>query len=284
VLDDKEHSILWFAMLQRIARFASHCTHALFQSIWSGRVVWIALIAFALSGCVKYDVGITFDSPTQGTIAQHVQLDERFTRVNSGAAQAWLANIEQRARQVRGKARRVSSKEVLVTIPFSTGQELEKRFNTFFDAKAKVKTSRKVELPPIESHLTVQQGNFLLLERRKLIYDVDLRSLGVASPQGEVLVDSSPLLDLQFELTTPWGAKNVVRPGSVASRRVGKQLVWMLQPGQKNHLEAAFWMPSPLGIGTVIIIAIVAIGTYIKNQQPPSAGEPSVEPSTANSL
>ena len=237
-------------------------------------------MAVALSGCVKYDVGITFDSPTRGAIAQHIRLDERLTSASSGTAQAWLANIEQRARQVRGKTRRLSSKEVLITIPFTTGQELEQKFNTFFSAKTKVKTSRKVELPPIESHLTVKQGNFLLLERRKLIYDVDLRSLGVALPGGDVLVDSSPLLDLQFELTTPWGAKNIVRPGSVASRRVGKQLIWMLQPGQKNHLEAAFWMPSPLGIGTVVIIAIIAAGTYIKNQQTPTIGEAS----TANSL
>lgn len=239
------------------------------------------IAAFMLSGCVQYEVGITFDSPTRGAIAQHIQLDERLASVGSGTAQAWLANIEQRARQVQGKTRRLSSKEVIVTIPFTTGRELEQKFNTFFDAKATVKTSRKVELPPIESHLKVEQGNFLLLERRKMIYDVDLRSLGVASPSGEVLVDSSPLIDLQVNLTTPWGAKNVVRPGSVASRRDGKQLIWMLQPGQKNHLEAAFWMPSPLGLGTVAIVAIVAAGIYLKNQQP-GVGEPAAKPAAAS--
>jgi hypothetical protein len=291
VLDGKGHSIFWFAMLQRIARFASQYANAFFQFVSKGRVVWIALIAvFALSGCVNYEVGLNFDSPTRGAIVQHIRLDERLTSVSSGTAQAWLNNIEQRARQVQGKTRRLSGKEISVTIPFTTGQELEKKFNTFFNPKAKVR-GKRVDVPPIESHLKVEQGNFLLLERRKVIYDVDLRSLGVTSASGEVLVDPSSLINLQFGLTTPWGARNVVRPGSVASRRVGKQLVWILQPGQKNHLEAAFWMPSPLGIGTLVIIGIVAGGLYLKNQQSPANGEPTdtsgdkpaVEPSGASS-
>ncbi|MCU0552078.1 MAG: DUF3153 domain-containing protein, partial [Leptolyngbya sp. Prado105] len=56
-----------------------------------------------------------------------------------------------------------------------------------------------------------------------------------------------------------------------APRRTGKQLVWTLQPGQQNHIETAFWMPNPLGIGTALIFVIVAAGSFFKKQHPASA-------------
>jgi hypothetical protein len=44
----------------------------------------------------------------------------------------------------------------------------------------------------------------------------------------------------------------------------GKQVIWTLKPGEINQLEAIFWVPSPIGIGTVIIILITALGIYLK--------------------
>ncbi|MGV0028303.1 DUF3153 domain-containing protein [Phormidesmis priestleyi] len=245
------------------ASVRSYLTRALVQL----RLVGIVLLStLMLSGCVHYDLGVHFDSPNRGTIVQQIRLDERLT--NTG--QAWLNDVERRVRQVQGKTRRVSDQEVWVMIPFGNGRELETKFNQFFSRAStnapKTRTSKELDLPKIDSHLTVKQGNFFLIERTRLIYDLDLRSLGVQSSDGTVLLSPGSLMELEFELTTPWGARNV---GETLVRRSDKRLIWTLQPGQKNHLEATFWMPSPLGIGAVAIGLLVAGGIYLKRNNPP---------------
>lgn len=234
-------------------------------------LIVLLVVCLVTSGCVNYDVGVQFDSPNRGTIVQKVQLDDRL--LTSGTPQTWLTNLEQRARKLGGKVRKVSSNEMIATIPFSNGQDLEKKFNRFFSAElaAKVRSKKPLELPKIDSKLVVKQGNFILLERTRLIYDVDLRPLGVAAPDGSVLVNPNALLDLEFSLEAPWGAQSLTRTKNgtvIPARRNGKQLVWTLQPGQQNHIETAFWMPNPLGIGTIVIVAIVIAGIFFKNQQP----------------
>ncbi|MER3433446.1 MAG: DUF3153 domain-containing protein [Leptolyngbya sp. ERB_1_1] len=251
---------------------------AKFSRLFKSCLVFLA-ICLVTTGCVNYDVGIQFDSPNRGAIVQKIQLDDRLSTFTSGTAQTWLANIDQRVKRLQGKTRKLSNQEVLATIPFSNGQDLEKKFNQYFSAElaTKIRNKKPLDLPKIDSKLVVKQGNFLLLERTRLIYDVDLRSLGIAAPDGEVLVNPNALLDLQFTLDAPWGAQSLSRTKSgtaIPARRNGKQLIWTLQPGQQNHIEAAFWMPSPLGIGAVIVVVIVAAGIYLKNQQLPPAATP----------
>jgi hypothetical protein len=227
------------------------------------RVALVSILAIlTLSGCVKYDVGITVESPSHGTLVQHVHLDNRLS-----SASAWLTNIEERTRRLGGKARR-TGQDLEVTIPFTTTDDLQRKFNEFFNPKAKSRyvNVRKLDLPPIASQLTVDRGNYLLIEHRHFVYDVDLRSLGVTAPDGDVLVDPGSLLDLEFRLSAPWGVGS--RKTALPTRREGKSLVWVLQPGQVNHLEASFWMPNPLGLGTLVVIAIVTVGIALKT--PPS--------------
>lgn len=234
-------------------------------------LIVLLVVSLVTSGCVNYDLRVQFDSPNRGAIVQKIQLDDRL--LTSGSPQAWLTNLEQRTRSLQGKVRKISSNEIIATIPFSNGQDLEQKFNQFFSAElaAKVRSKKPLELPQIDSKFALQQGNFILFERTRLIYDVDLRSLGVAAPDGSVLVNPNALLDLQFGVDAPWGARSVTRTKSgtvIPARRDGKQLIWTLQPGQQNHVETVFWMPNPLGIGTVVIIAIVSAGIFFKSQQP----------------
>jgi Protein of unknown function (DUF3153) len=257
-------------MLPRTPTLEASAMSSLTRALVQLRLVGIMLLStLLLSGCVRYDLGVNFDSPNRGTIVQQIRLDERLT----STGQAWLNDVEKRVRKVQGKTRRVSDQEVWVTIPFGSGRELETKFNQFFspllhstNASKKSRSSKDLDLPPIDSHLTVKQGNFFLLERTRLIYDLDLRSLGVQSSDGTVLLSPGSLIDLEFELTTPWGARNV---GATLVRRANKRLIWTLQPGQKNHLEATFWMPSPLGIGTAVIGLLIAGGIYLKRNNPP---------------
>ncbi|KAM3098008.1 DUF3153 domain-containing protein [Phormidesmis sp. 146-12] len=238
--------------------------------VWFRLVGIVLLSTLMLSGCVRYNLGVNFDSSNQGAIVQQIRLDERLT-----TGQAWLNDVENRARKVEGKIRRVSDQEVWVTIPFGSGKELEAKFNEFFSSDfkntRKKRSAKTVDLPKIDSHLTVKQGNFLLLERTRLIYDLDLRSLGVQSSDGSLLLSPGSLIELEFDLTTPWRARNV---GATQVRRSDKHLIWTLQPGQKNHLEATFWMPSPLGIGAVVIGLLVAGGIYLKRNDPPQPSFP----------
>ena len=245
------------------------------------RLVWVLLLAsLMLSGCVKSEVGVNFESPNRGAIVQHIRLDERLTSFGSGTAKTWLDNIEKRVRRVEGNTRRLSNQEILVTIPFGNGEELETRFNEFFspiNPSRTRSTKKELDLPQLDSHLDVQQGNFLLLQRHRLIYDLDLRSLGVLASDGTLLASPGSLLELEFGLTTPWGARNVInrsKGNPIATHRAGKQLIWTLQPGQSNHLEAVFWLPNPLGIGAVVIVAIVAGGSYLRRVLPMPTSPP----------
>lgn len=244
------------------------------------RVWWIILLAaLFLSGCVQYDVEIKVDGANRGEILQHIRLDDRLTAFSQASAQQWLDSIDRRTQNLDGKVRRLSDREVLVTIPFSSNTELETKFNEFFHPTTKENVRSQagdIELPNLVSQLHLTQNNFFLVQRAKLSYDLDLRALGVLAADGNLLISPGSLLDLTFRLKTPWGAHNLLPPNRVNNRDLAKAnptiavqqdghyLVWTLQPGQINHLEAAFWLPSPLGVGALVIIGLVLAGSYVK--------------------
>lgn len=251
------------------------------------RAIWaILLVSLLLSGCVNYDVGINFEGTHRGTIVQQIELEERLTNFSGAQVQEWLKSIERRARQLQGKSERLSERELRVTIPFSSGAELESKFNQFFNPierkqQMPPKAAQALDLPTFDSKFHLEQGNFLLVERNYLSYDLDLRSLGVLSNDGKVLVSPGSLLDLRFSLESPWGARSVNRAIDMPRPETyegGQQLVWTLQPGQVNHLEAVFWLPNPLGIGTVAIALLVLVGFYLKYKSFPWSVPPNVPP------
>lgn len=233
--------------------------------------------AFVLSGCVEYDVGIQFDSQTHGEIVQHIQLAEQLTNFSSATVQDWLNSIKKRTRALGGRTKQISPQELLVRIPFNNGAELEEKFNQFLmpvEQNSESEDELTQDLPEIYSHLSVSQNNWLLALRNRLVYDLDLRSLGVLTSNGKVVVSPSSILEMKFSLETPWGAKTVSTgiPGTVEPEVKDTQLIWTLQPGQLNHLEAIFWVPSPIGIGALVILLLVAAGGFLKYQLLPSLG------------
>ena len=234
-----------------------------------------------VTGCVQYDVGVNFDSQTRGEIVQHIKLGEKLTSFSSETVGDWLKSVERRVRSLDGKTKRLSDREVLVSIPFNNGAELEDKFNQFYNpiaqtAKSRVASPLETDLPKFESHLSVKQNNLLLVLRNRLSLELDLRSLALVSSNGSPLLSPGGLLELDFSLNTPWGAENI--PTTVAGALVpqsyqqGKQLVWKLKPGEVNYLEATFWIPSPVGIGALIIALFVAAGISLKYQILPALG------------
>lgn len=241
---------------------------------WGRSRPWIILllVPLLLTGCVDYDVGINFESQTHGEIVQHIQISERLKAFSSSTSEAWLDSIRRRTRQLRGKVKRISEREIAVTIPFNNGEELVEKFNQFFNPveqkKARSQPDSLGEFPQISSKMSLQQKNFLLAIYNQLSYDLDLRSLGAISSSGSVLVSPGALLNLNFALNTPWGAQTLSPPGETLAPEIGdggRQLRWKLHPGELNHLEVGFWVPSPIGIGALLISLLVAFGIFVKD-------------------
>lgn len=224
-------------------------------------------VCLLLSGCVQYDVGVNFNNANSGELVQHIKLGEKLTSFSGDSVYEWLNSIERRARKLAGKAERISKEEVVVTIPFNNGQELQTKFNEFFHPHNNPKTEpseSESQIPKIESNFLLFQDNFLLVVRNRLIYDLDLRSLALISSNGNVLANAGSILDLEFGLNTPWGAKNIQTENSPAPETNNHQLRWQLIPGELNHIETVFWLPNPLGIGSLLIILFVVLGFYLR--------------------
>ncbi|HIK54672.1 MAG TPA: DUF3153 domain-containing protein [Synechococcales cyanobacterium M55_K2018_004] len=240
----------------------------------------LLLLTLLLTGCIQSDVGVYYISQTQGEIVQHLRLSDRLN-LQDPAVQHWLATLEERSRQLGGHTQYLRADELQVTIPFTKGQDLSTKFNRFFSPveSATEGTLQPIfpPLPRLETHLQVSERNLLLVQRNHLSLDVDLRPLAVRSPDGTVLLSAGNLLDLQFHLTTPWGAQFAqgslppieVKPAeaedtSNTTSRRERQLTWNLKPGELNHLEASFWVPSPLGLGSVAIAFYVILGSTLR--------------------
>lgn len=251
-----------------VVKIAQHLVQAI-ANLFVHRLLWSVLLAsLLLSGCVQYEVGVNFAQPNSGEIVQHIKLGERLTSLSGDSIAAWLDSIESRTKKLQGKAKRISDQEVIVTIPFNNGAELVEKFNTFFhptgNQNAVDPTTQDSQLPQIDSRLSLNQNNLLLLVRNRLIYDLDLRSLELISTNSNLLITSNSVFEFQFSLNTPWRGRSVEAENAVHAEKQGQQLVWQLQPGQLNHIEAVFWLPNPLGIGTVLIVLFVAAGIYLR--------------------
>jgi hypothetical protein len=221
-----------------------------------------------LTGCVQYDLGINFNNTNNGELVQHIKLSEKLTSFSGDYIYDWLHSVEHRARKLDGSAKRILPEEVIVKIPFTNGRELQEKFSDFFNYRTSQKpnvVTNNADLPNTASSLIVQDKNFLLLSRNRLVYDLDLRSLSVLTSKGNVLSGTGSILNLEFKLQTPWGVKNIQQTeDAIEPEKNGNQLIWKLKPGKLNHIEVIFWLPNLLGIVSLIIIIFVWGGFYLR--------------------
>ncbi len=235
----------------------------------------LLFLLISLTGCVRYDVGVNFYEQHHGEIVQHIRLAEQLTSLSKTEANQWLNSLENRAKKLHGKAKKISDEEIIVTIPFSNGQELTDKFNHFFNPNySKIASGLKVENPELvqlKAEMSIKQRNWLFLERNKLNIDVDLRALGVLSNQGNIIVSPGSLVDLEFVLNAPWWVKNIDKNDGLKSESNPdqNQITWQLKPGQINTIQTSFWVPSYLGMGTVFIIAFILLGFLAKHRHFP---------------
>jgi hypothetical protein len=51
--------------------------------------------------------------------------------------------------------------------------------------------------------------------------------------------------------------------------KIDNQLIWHLKAGEINTIQAVFWIPNYLGIGTVIIVLLTVFAYYLKYKRLP---------------
>jgi len=256
---------------------------------WRDRVraLAIVLVACLLTGCVDYDIGIDFRSQTEGAIVQHVRIAERLSAFDRQTVKAWTASLDRRARELGGRVRQRRDGDLDVTIPFINGDDLAEKFDRFFGmTETELFVTPEVsdgELPKIASTLTIEQQNYLVAIHNDLTIDLDLRGLSLLADLGRTPFQADSdrsFVDLRFRLTTPWGSTIPStsllpeRPDSADSADSladgltsdDRETVWALAPGTMQHLEASFWIPSPIGIGAIAVVLLVAAGSFLKHR------------------
>jgi Protein of unknown function (DUF3153) len=253
-------SVVWHLFIRLIDRFWSLINRRLAIGV-------CCLFALGLSGCVKYETGVNFVGLNYGEIVEHIQLGEQLTSFSQAPVQTWLASIEQRTKQAQGRIERLSDRELNVIIPFDNARDLVTKIDRYFNPGFQPTDPGS----KLKSHLQIDQNNFFLLVRNHLTYDIDLTSLTVKTSDPKVAVSLADFVDLNFSLQSPWPIQISDRSSNLPAiaSNGGRQLNWQLQPGQINHLDAMFWLPSYLGIGTLLIILISMAGYYIKYRQLP---------------
>lgn len=251
-----------------------------------------------LSGCVDYDLGITFDSQTHGTITQALHVSDRLLALNEGALPTF-DTFSERAKQLSGKVQRLDDDTLQITLPFNNGAQLVERFNAFYDdlpepdgilVRNPAESGLLSDLPGapnVRSHLTLQQDNFILVLRNHLTYDLQIDPTeAIANGQGFNDID---WLTFNFSLQTPWGeieAPNVEKKTNVeknieasAARDQPDDIektraTWYLAADRPHHIEAVFWVPSPIGIGGCAIALLCLFGYLVKHKLIPQFKPP----------
>lgn len=248
-------------------RDMSRFTNWLSRLINRQLVIIFLTIAIGLSGCVKYDTSINFSNLSDGEIVEHIQLGEQLNTFSQNAVKTWIASIRQRTIQAQGRLERLSDREYKVTIPFNNPQELVTKIDRYFNPNS----TQSGTGTQLNSQMQIDRNNFFLVIRNHLIYDIDLRALSIDTADTKVSVDTNSSVNLNFSIYSPWGVKNIDIDRQVATiaTSVSNQLTWQLKPGRVNHIDAIFWLPNPLALGSVVIGVISAIGYYVKYRQLP---------------
>lgn len=256
---------------QKIGLYLSQVLINSITKIFQSRLFLVILVALSLSGCINYDLGIKFNHTNNGELVQHIKLSKQLSGFSGDYIFEWLKTLERRAKNLQGSVNHISAQETIIKIPFTNGTELQEKFSVFFPNQKnqnnqKNQDKNTQELADISANLISTDNNFLFLSRHHLIYDLDLRSLAALSIKEEnVTTANNSLINLDFSLQTPWGVKSIEKTdNSLQPEKNGNQVVWKLKPGQLNHIEAVFWLPNILGIGTLIIVLFVGIGFYLK--------------------
>ncbi|TVQ07473.1 MAG: DUF3153 domain-containing protein [Leptolyngbya sp. DLM2.Bin27] len=242
-------------------------------SRWLWRSLPLLLLPLLLSGCLRYDLTLRFDHHSHGQIQQTIDLSERGAALAQPTLAPWLKELKVRSRPLGGQLSQ-SPQTVTLTVPFGTAADLRDRFQQLFAAapapggaavadRATPDPDRAtyLQIPgwgPVPFALTIDQTNWLLASRTHLTYSLDLRDLPA---NGQDPTDPAPAwADLHFRLQVPWGLAPQSATATPPTQTYTTGATWRLTPGQITEIDAEFWLPNALGLGTAGIVALVLAG------------------------
>lgn len=248
------------------------------------RLILVAVLALLAGGCLDTDVAIRFTDANHGQIEERIVLSDRLSQLNADAMESWKSQIEQQARQMGGSVRE-SDGDVLLKVPFFNNRDLTEKFNRLVSGFQVGPQGALPEQGQSVARLTATRDcNVLVAQRNRLSLDVDLRSLQQVSQAGMQLRQINGLLDGTLRLSAPSpivkanepsllsclfdGAANrlaLVQPNNPSG---GRALEWRIDPERANHLDVAFWVPNPLGVGAILIAILVGVGLILQPMFP----------------
>ncbi|NEQ53249.1 MAG: DUF3153 domain-containing protein, partial [Leptolyngbya sp. SIO3F4] len=192
-------------------------------------------------------LGIQFDSQTHGVLVQTLHLDDQFVALNREARQQWLQVFIDEAKTFSGKVTSLEDGTLQVRIEFNNGADLVKKFNQLFAEDGLM--TQVPGAPPLLAHLELTQKNWGLALLNNLHVDIDLSALKADTAVGNGgALDRWRTLDLSFQINS-----------------IGETHQWPLKAGQVNTIDTIFWVPSPIGIGAVVITLLCASGYGIRH-------------------
>lgn len=207
------------------------------------RLLTMVFLTMGLSSCVDYQLGIQFDSQTHGVLVQTLHLDEGFVALNNEARQQWLQVFIKEAKLFSGKVTVLEDGSLQVGVDFNNGADLVQKFNRLFAAEGLM--AQVPGAPPLLAHLELTQQNWGVALLNHLHAEIDLRALNADKAVGEGgALDRWRTLNLNFQID------------ALATETDH----WSLQPGQINTIDTTFWIPSPIGIGALVITLLCAGG------------------------
>ncbi|MEO0925745.1 MAG: DUF3153 domain-containing protein [Cyanobacteria bacterium J06643_13] len=231
-------------------------------------------LATLLTGCVDYSVGIDFATPYSGEIVQHVLVSNQLSALAPEDTQKWLNSLAKRSRKLGGKVEQLNAQELSLTIPFGNGAELAQKFNQLFETSIVPNATIPIdqrELIKLNSQVKIAQSNLVFVERNYLDLAIDLRALKKLTESEKIIISPDSLANLEFQLGNPWIAHNISDGDNLQPRKnpLQKNLSWQLKPGEINHIQVVFWLPSPIGIGTAAILLLMILGYLLKYRRFP---------------
>ncbi|PZU96108.1 MAG: hypothetical protein DCF32_21930 [Leptolyngbya sp.] len=235
----------------------------------------LLLLPLLLSGCLRYDLTLRFDHQSHGQISQTIDLSDRGAALAQLTLEPWLEELKVRSRPLGGQLSQ-SPQTLTLTVPFGTAADLGDRFRQLFAAVSPKIESVSAEEPspadrptylqlpgwePVPFALAIDQTNWLLASRTHLTYRIDLRQL---PPNGDDLADSFPWADLHFRLQVPWGLAELAPTATPPTQQDVTGATWSLEPGEITTIDATFWLPNAIALGTLGIAALVLTGYSLR--------------------
>ncbi|MEB3274327.1 MAG: DUF3153 domain-containing protein [Prochlorothrix sp.] len=242
------------------------------------RSILLVVVASCLSGCLQYDLGLRFDHQTSGAIVQTFTLTPETRSLGTGLLQEWFVSLDRQAPTVPSLGQWVTPDRYVMTIPFAGAMDLTQKFTQVIPPAATATAAATVPqsssttaplaataawrgaLPPIAATLNLEQDNRLLAIHTHLNLTLDLRPLARLDRQGRSLLAPSAPLQINFSLETPWGLDWAETSPTVSPQQWGRRVIWSLPVGAVTTIETAFWLPSPVGIGSIGIGLLMLLG------------------------